>query len=220
MRSLIYAVVFFHLFPLLIFLVYPKSLRFNKINLLITGLIISSFLADLIGIWLGDSVVNTNLVSNSYIIIDRIINVLILIYFSSISLKLKKLLFATTIIVSIYQIASSFFNPYLLQHDYINIISGVILCLFSLHTLVALVYKNVAESSTINIRIWPVLAIFFFMSATLIPDMITNIDDSINFPKYFHQIRLGVTLGSNVLRDSLFALFFFETKKMNYDTGK
>ena len=50
--------------------------------------------------------------------------------------------------------------------------------------------------------------------------MITNIDDSINFPKYFHQIRLGVTLGSNVLRDSLFALFFFETKKMNYDTGK
>jgi hypothetical protein len=58
------------------------------------------------------------------------------------------------------------------------------------------------------------------MSATLIPDMITNIDDSRDFPIFYQYVRIGVTVGSNVIRDSLFALFFFQAKKMNYDTGK
>jgi hypothetical protein len=53
------------------------------------------------------------------------------------------------------------------------------------------------------------------MSAMLIPDMITNIDDSIEFPKLFQQVRIGVAVGSNIIRDSLFALFFFKVKKVS-----
>jgi hypothetical protein len=58
------------------------------------------------------------------------------------------------------------------------------------------------------------------MSATLIPDMITNIDDTVDFPIFFQYVRIGVTIGSNIIRDSLFALFFIQAKKLNYVPSK
>jgi hypothetical protein len=70
------------------------------------------------------------------------------------------------------------------------------------------------------LNIWPVLAVFVYSSSMFIPQMITSIDDSVKFPVVFHEVRRGVTVGSNIIRDSLFALFFFKVKKMNYDTGK
>jgi hypothetical protein len=68
-------------------------------------------------------------------------------------------------------------------------------------------------SLKIDFYVWPILAIFFFMSSMLIPEMITNIDDSTEFPEYFHQMRIGVAIGSNIIRDSLFTFFFFQAKK-------
>jgi hypothetical protein len=50
--------------------------------------------------------------------------------------------------------------------------------------------------------------------------MITNIDDDFEFPTIFQQIRFWAAFGSNIIRDSLFAIFFFQAKQMNYDTGK
>jgi hypothetical protein len=69
------------------------------------------------------------------------------------------------------------------------------------------------DSLKMDIHVWPILAIFFFVATMLIPEMITNIDDSFDSPKLFNKARLGLTLGSNVIRDSLFALFFFLSKK-------
>jgi len=220
MSGLFYFGVTFHLFPLFVFFLYKNNLKFENNNFLIAGLIFSSFLADLIALWLANSGINTNLVSTLYIITERIISILIVISLSSILLKIKKLLLTTITVVSIYQIVSNIINRCLVYNDYINLISGVILCLFSLHTLFTLTSKTIVDSSEIDIRIWPVLALFFFMSATLIPDMITNIDDTVDFPIFFQYVRIGVTIGSNIIRDSLFALFFIQAKKLNYVPSK
>jgi hypothetical protein len=212
--------VVFHLFPLYVLLIYQWSQKLYKINILIASLIIFSFLADLIGLLLAKYGQNTYVVFSLYLIIERVISVLVLNSFSTISLKIKKLILAAIFIVSIIQISSCFFNNYLSQNDYINLFAGVIIGLFALHTSFNLVFKAVDDSLKIDLNILPVLAIFFFMSAMLIPDMITNIDDSIEFPRLFQQVRIGVAVGSNIIRDSLFAFFFFQAKQMNYDTGK
>ena len=219
MFCLIYFEVIFHLFPLFVFFYYKNTLKFDKTNFFIAGIIFASFATDLTGFWFAKFRFNTSLVSNSYIIIDRVFNVLVLISYSLISFKIKRLILATTLLISIYQIVSSVFRC-IVHNDYINLISGALLCLFSLYTLLKLANKAVSDSSEIDIRLWSVFALFFFMSATLIPDMITNIDDSRDFPIFYQYVRIGVTVGSNVIRDSLFALFFFQAKKMNYDTGK
>jgi hypothetical protein len=212
--------VVFHLFPLYVLLIYQRVQKLYKIHILIASLIIFSFLADLIGLLLAKYGQNTYVVFSLYLIIERVISVLVLNSFSTIRLKIKKLILAAIFIVSITQISSCFFNNYLSQNDYINLFAGVIIGLYALHTAFNLVFKAVDDSLKIDLNILPVLAIVFFMSAMLIPDMITNIDDSIEFPKLFQQVRIGVAVGSNIIRDSLFALFFFKVKKINYDTGK
>ncbi len=212
--------VVFHLVPLYVLLIYQRVQKLYKVHILIASLIIFSFLADLIGLLFAKYGQNTYVVFSLYLIIERVISVLVLNSFSTISLKIKKLILAAILIVSIIQISSCFFNNYLSQNDYINLFAGVIIGLFALHTSFNLVFKAVDDSLKIDLNILPVLAIFFFMSAMLIPDMITNIDDSIEFPELFQQVRIGVAVGSNIIRDSLFAFFFFKVKKINYDTGK
>jgi hypothetical protein len=81
-------------------------------------------------------------------------------------------------------------------------------------------FDSLSVSAQIDINILPVIGFFFFVATMLIPNMITYIDDSVKFPVVFHEVRRGVTVGSNIIRDSLFAFFFFQAKKMNYDTGK
>lgn len=212
--------VVFHLVPLYVLLIYQRVQKLYKVHILIASLIIFSFLADLIGLLFAKYGQNTYVVFSLYLIIERVISVLVLNSFSTISLKIKKLILAAILIVSIIQISSCFFYNYLSQNDYINLFAGVIIGLFALHTSFNLVFKAVDDSLKIDLNILPVLAIFFFMSAMLIPDMITNIDDSIEFPELFQQVRIGVAVGSNIIRDSLFAFFFFQVKKMNYDKGK
>ena len=66
MSGLFYFEIIFHVFPLFVFFYYKNILKFDKNNFLIVGLIFSSFLADLIGLWLANSGIDTNLVSTLY----------------------------------------------------------------------------------------------------------------------------------------------------------
>jgi hypothetical protein len=106
------------------------------------------------------------------------------------------------------------------QNDYIKLLSGVLICFYALYTLFILISSAELNPERLVINIWPVFAIFIYSASMLISQMITNINDSVEFPILFRQIRQGVALGSNVIRDSLFAYFFFLVKKMNYDDVK
>ena len=220
MRIIVYSVVAFHFFPLLVFFVYSNKLGKNRINVLIAILVFFSFLADVISLWLANSGLNTNPISNFYQIIERMLAIFILSTVSHISYKSKKILIALCVLLSLYQITYCISSRFLIQNDYVKLLSSSFLCLLALHTLFILISNTPVGSLKIDFYVWPILAIFFFLSSMLIPEMITNIDDSTEFPEYLHQVRIGVAIGSNIIRDSLFAFFFFQAKKMNYDTGK
>ena len=220
MSFIVYFAASFHLIPIIVFCCFRKLLRFSKIYFYILALAANSFLADLIGLSLVNFGLNSNLVSNSYDIIERIIATLFLADISLISLRYKKALVLMSVLISLFQICYCFSNRFLTQNDYLNLFSGVYLCLLALYTLNKMTFDSLSVSSKIDINILPVIGFFFFVATMLIPNMITYIDDSVKFPVLFHEVRKGVTVGSNIIRDSLFALFFFQAKKMNYDTGK
>jgi hypothetical protein len=220
MQVVVYSVVAYRLFPFSIFLFYLRILKFNKVCLLIAAIVISSFLGDFIGLSLANSRLPTAPVSNIYQIIERTICTFILTSVYPISQKSKLFLRGISLFISILQFVYCFKSHFQLQNDYIKLLSGLFICFLALHTLFFLIYKSPYNSPKININAWPIIAIFFYTTSMLVPQMITNIDDSIEFPECFHKIRLGVTLGSNFIRDSLFAFFFFQAKQMDYDTGK
>ncbi len=177
-------------------------------------------MADLVGAWLANSSYNTAPVSNSYQIVDRILVILILNSISIVSIKTKKLVFITSVLISIIQLFYCLTSGFLAQNDYIKLISGVLICFYALFTLYILISNAALNSEKTVLYIWPVFAIFIYSASMLVSQMITNINDSVEFPILFRQIRQVVALGSNVIRDSLFAFFFFQAKKMKYDTGK
>jgi hypothetical protein len=220
MCTIVYSVVAFHLFPLVIFFFCTKKLGSNKTYVLIASLIVFSFLADVMSLWLAYSGFNTNPISNFYQIIERMLTIFILTGVSQISFKAKKLLIVLFVLLSLYQFGYCISGRFLIQNDYVKLLSGSFLCLIALHTLFVLLSSVSMDSLKIDYNVWPIFGIFLFISSMLIPEMITNIDDTTEFPEYYHQIRIGVAIGSNIIRDSLFAFFFFQTKKMNYDTGK
>lgn len=220
MTYLVWLLFSFHLLPLLIFIFYRNTIGFSKLNLLISCLIFFSLLSDLIGVWLATSRFNTAPVSNSYQIVDRILVFLILNSVSIVSIRTKRLVVITSVLISICQLYYCISNGFLVQNDYIKLLSGVLICFYALYTLFILISSAELNPERLVINIWPVFAIFIYSASMLISQMITNINDSVEFPILFRQIRQGVALGSNVIRDSLFAYFFFLVKKMNYDDVK
>jgi hypothetical protein len=220
MTVLIYSVATFHLFPLVVFLILRKRLKGNVIFYFILALVISSFLSDLIGLWFSSLGFNTNPVSNAYQITERLLATLIVVSVSAFSNISNKIILAVSGIISICQVLYGIPDNFLIQNDYIKLLSGIFICLLSLYAQFILLSNLTVNGARIDIKVWPVFAIFFYASSMLIPQMITNIDDSVEFPNFFQHTRLGVAIGSNIIRDSLFAFFFFQAKKMNYDTGK
>jgi hypothetical protein len=182
--------------------------------------IFSSLLADLCGVWLSLSGVNTTPVLNLYQIVERILVTLILNSVSPVSSKIKKLVLLAIVFISIWHLLYCYLNGLYSQSDYIKLFSRTVICFYALITLYNILSKVALGNEKMVLYIWPVLAIFVYSSSMFIPQMITSIDDSVKFPVVFHEVRRGVTVGSNIIRDSLFALFFFKVKKMNYDTGK
>jgi hypothetical protein len=176
-------------------------------------LITSSFLADVIGLSLAESGINTTLCSIVYQIAEQFLSILLISSVACISKKKEKVIVSFVSLLSISQILYCNFNEFLFQSDYLNLVSGVFICLYAMLVLFKLIYKTTNDSLKIDLNIWPVVAIFFYTSTMLIPQMIINIDDTVEFPIIFHEVRIGVIFGSNIIRDSLFAFFFLQAKK-------
>ena len=220
MTYFVWILITFHILPLIVFVFSWRILGRSKLNLFISCVIFSSLLADLFGVWLSLSGVNTTPVLNSYQIVERIVVTLILNSVSPVSSKIKKLVLLAIVFISIWHLLYCFFNGFQSQNDYIKLFSRTIICFYALFTLYILLSNLALGNEKVVLDIWPVLAVFVYSSSMFIPQMITSIDDSVKFPVVFHEVRRGVTVGSNIIRDSLFAIFFCQAKKMSYDTGK
>lgn len=218
--NIIIFVAFFHLFPVVIFLASSKKLQKNNQTIFITALLIISFLSDLIGLKFALLGCNTNLISNWYLIVARIIETTILIIPLSISKSKRIFLIQAVALTTIYHIGYSLWFGFAKQSDYLNIFSNIFTCTLAFFAIYTLLSNSNSNKSTIVISIIPALAILVYTTAMFIPQMITNIDDDFEFPTIFQQIRFWAAFGSNIIRDSLFAIFFFQAKQMNYDTGK
>jgi hypothetical protein len=213
MNLFVYFAVIYHLFPLVFFFQIERIPRLNKIVLFSFFLITSSFLADVIGLSLAESGINTTLCSIVYQIAEQFLSILLISSVACISKKKEKVIVSFVSLLSISQILYCNFNEFLFQSDYLNLVSGVFICLYAMLVLFKLIYKTTNDSLKIDLNIWPVVAIFFYTSTMLIPQMIINIDDTVEFPIIFHEVRIGVIFGSNIIRDSLFAFFFLQAKK-------
>lgn len=218
--QIIILVAFFHLFPAFIFFIADKSAKKSSQRLFILGLLFISFLSDLIGLRFASLGFNTNLISNWYLIISRILETAILVFPFSLTKSKRVFLILSIALMTFFHLGFCLVFGFSKQNDYLNIISRTFILILSFISFFYLFRKTNSNTFELETSMIPALAILIYTSAMFIPQMIINIDDYFEFPILFQQIRFWVAVGSNIIRDSLFALFFFQAKKMNYDTGK
>jgi len=216
MIFIIYFVAFFHLTPLIFF---KGSIKKNKQSIFILSLLLISFISDFIGLKVSLLGNNTNLITNWYIVFSRILETIILVIPTSFSKKTKLLLVQASILLSLFHIGCCIRYGFSVQFDYLNIFSSGFISILAILSIYRYIYKELITTIATLILIIPSLAILFYTTAMYVPQMITNLDDTIQFPIFFEYICFWVAFGSNVIRDTLFA-FFFIRLKMNYDTGK
>lgn len=221
MLTAIYFTIAFHLTPLITYFVLKKNhSQSQAVDIGISLLITSSFICDFTGIYMGSHGENTNQVINFYLIISKPIECFILIYPTYIRKNIKNYLVSGGVLISLAHLILCLPSSLFDLNDYTTMLASANVSILALFAIYNLVYYSISLKKIVHPNVIPSIAIFIYNSITFVPTMLTNIDDKLNFPDFVLDLRIWIVITANLLRDTLFVIYFHKKMKVSYDSSK